>query len=47
VATRDEVGDETLLGYRRYFAAVMLERLREGGPSAVVREIAACRRNEA
>jgi asparagine synthase (glutamine-hydrolysing) len=40
-------GDETLLGYRRYFAAVMLERLREGGPSAVVREIAACRRNEA
>jgi asparagine synthase (glutamine-hydrolysing) len=40
-------GDETLLGYRRYFAAVMLERLREGGPRAMLRELAACRRNEA
>ena len=40
-------GDETLLGYRRYFAAVMLELLREKGLSAMLREVAACRRNEA
>lgn len=40
-------GDETLLGYRRYFAAVMLELLRERGPAAMLRELAACRRNEA
>jgi asparagine synthase (glutamine-hydrolysing) len=40
-------GDETLLGYRRYFAAVMLERLRSEGFGAMVRELAACRRNDA
>jgi asparagine synthase (glutamine-hydrolysing) len=40
-------GDETLLGYRRYFAAVMLEQLRERGVPGMLRELAACRRNEA
>ncbi len=40
-------GDETLLGYRRYFAAVMLERVRSDGLVAMFRELAACRRNDA
>ena len=40
-------GDETLLGYRRYFAPYLLDQLRLGGPMAMVREILACRREDA
>ncbi|MFO0961582.1 MAG: asparagine synthase (glutamine-hydrolyzing) [Phycisphaerales bacterium] len=40
-------GDETLLGYRRYFAAFMLERWRARGLGAMLREMRACRRNGA
>jgi asparagine synthase (glutamine-hydrolysing) len=40
-------GDETLLGYRRYFAPYLLEQLRLSGPMAMVREILACRREDA
>ncbi len=37
-------GDETLLGYRRYFAAFMLTLWRQRGFMQMVREIRACRR---
>jgi asparagine synthase (glutamine-hydrolysing) len=40
-------GDETLLGYRRYFAAFMLDRLRTDGLLGMVRELADCRRGGA
>lgn len=40
-------GDETLLGYRRYFAAFMLDRLRADGLRRMVRELADCRRGGA
>jgi asparagine synthase (glutamine-hydrolysing) len=40
-------GDETLLGYRRYFAAFMLDRLRTDGLRRMVRELADCRRGGA
>jgi asparagine synthase (glutamine-hydrolysing) len=40
-------GDETLLGYRRYFAAFMLEKWRTDGFRSMLREIAICRREGA
>ena len=40
-------GDETLLGYRRYFAAYMLEQWRTRGLLAMTREILACRKEGA
>jgi len=40
-------GDETLLGYRRYFAAFMLERWRTKGFRSMVGEIIACHREGA
>jgi asparagine synthase (glutamine-hydrolysing) len=40
-------GDETLVGYRRYFAPYLLEQLRISGPWAMAREILACRREDA
>ena len=40
-------GDETLLGYRRYFAAFMLEKWRTDGLLSMLREIATCRREGA
>jgi asparagine synthase (glutamine-hydrolysing) len=40
-------GDETLLGYRRYFAAFMLEKWRTDGLLSMLKEIATCRREGA
>jgi len=40
-------GDETLLGYRRYFAAFMLQQWRTKGFWSMVREIIACHREGA
>lgn len=40
-------GDGTPPGYRRCFAAVMLKRLREDSPRAMLRELAFPCRNEA
>ena len=40
-------GDETLLGYRRYFAAFMLEKWKSQGFWSMIREINACRREGA
>jgi asparagine synthase (glutamine-hydrolysing) len=40
-------GDETLLGYRRYFAAFMLQQWRTRGFWSMVREIIACHREGA
>ena len=38
-------GDETLLGYRHYFAGIMRSVLRNRGFMAVLRELRECRRN--
>jgi len=40
-------GDETLLGYRRYFAAYMLEQWRTDGLIAMIKELLACRKEGA